>query len=61
MRLDNEATTPDMSFTIQDVPLDTQSPEYSSPSVNSSTAGQAAEFSLRWTDNEALDGLYIQH
>ena len=50
----NEIATNIMSFTI-DTP-DTNGPQYSEPSVSSTTAGDTATFSLKWTDDRALDG-----
>ena len=55
----NVTTTPEMAFTIQDVPVDTQAPQYSSPNVSSMIAGQPAQFSLRWTDNEGVGWVYL--
>jgi hypothetical protein len=50
----NEIVTDVMSFTLQTPDLN--APNYFDPYQSSTTAGQTAEFGLRWTDNVALDG-----
>jgi hypothetical protein len=51
----NTTSTDEMSFTIQTPPPDTEPPQFSSPSVSTTTAGLPAEFRLKWTDNVGLD------
>jgi hypothetical protein len=50
----NEAATGIISFMIA-VP-DTEAPQYSEPNVSSTVSGDTATFSLKWTDDRALDG-----
>ena len=52
------------TFTISNLPPDTQSPQYSNiinPSSNTYVRNGAYHFNITWTDNVAIDKVWIEH